>query len=84
MITVAVTGLAVLAGLATLIGLLDGSQQRAAWQSIAYRRRELTDRERSLQEREAALDARTRELSAREARLRSADPCPACGRRRAG
>jgi hypothetical protein len=73
LVTVAVTGMLVLLGLAALVGIVDGRAQRSAWNRIAATRRRLNGIQEILGAREMALDAREEELDARARRLHAAE-----------
>jgi hypothetical protein len=71
--TVALGGSVVLIGLAALVGIVDASAKRAAWNSIAAARRQLHHTRQMLGARETELDAREEELDARARRLHAAE-----------
>ena len=78
LIAVVIAGGMAVVGLAVVIGYLEGHAQRAAWSTIAARRRALAEREQNLDERAEALAEEARELWEWEGQLIAAAECGGC------
>ena len=69
--TVAIVGLLVLFGLATVIGLVDSGSQRSAWNRIAAAREEIFADRREIDELTVALQVWESQLELRERAVRA-------------
>ena len=80
--TVAIVGLLILFGLATVIGLADSGSQRSAWNRIAAARKEIFEDRRAIDELTVALQVREDRLKLRERAVRVREEAVAARERR--